>query len=84
MPNSTWASPVTVQFPHKDRQIVAGPFEAMTCLTDSWPNMSGLKFLKARTACKAALDGRLSADAARTEFAEAVQEAGGFRPLPSS
>jgi hypothetical protein len=78
MPHSAWIAPVTVQFPHQDRRTVAGPFEAMTCLTDSWPNMSGLKFLRARMACRAALDGRLGADDAREDFVAAVTEAGGF------
>ncbi|WP_082597340.1 DUF982 domain-containing protein [Rhizobium sp. Root708] len=77
MPNDAWDAPVNVSFPHLDRQIVSGPFEAMTCLTDRWPNMSGLKFLRARMACKAALDGRLPAHDARAVFIEAVDEAGG-------
>nr|WP_114713851.1 DUF982 domain-containing protein [Rhizobium grahamii] len=77
MPDSAWDVPVNVNFPHQDNQVVCGPFEAMTCLTDRWPNMSGLKFLRARMACKAALDGRLSANDARVIFVEAVGEAGG-------
>ncbi len=77
MPNNEWNAPVDVNFPHQDRQVVTGPFEAMTCLTTKWPNMSGLKFLRARMACKAALDGRMSADEARVVFVEAVSEAGG-------
>ncbi len=78
MPHASWIAPVTVQFPHQDRQTVVGPFDAMTCLTDRWPNMSGLKFLKARTACRAALDGRVTADVARKDFVDAVAEAGGI------
>lgn len=77
MPNNAWNAPVAVDFPHQERKIVGGPFEAMTCLIDRWPNMSGLKFLRARMACKAALDRRMSADAARVIFVEAVGEAGG-------
>jgi len=77
MANNPWNEPVAVNFPHQERKVVSSPFEAMTCLTDKWPNMSGLKFLRARMACKAALDGRLSADDARVIFVEAVGEAGG-------
>ncbi|WP_018901463.1 DUF982 domain-containing protein [Rhizobium sp. 2MFCol3.1] len=77
MPNNTWNAPVSVDFPHQEQKVIGGPFEAMTCLTDRWPNMSGLKFLRARMACKAALDGRMSADDARVIFVEAVGEAGG-------
>lgn len=77
MPSAPWNVPVNVSFPHRDQQIVTGPFEAMTCLIDRWPKMSGSKFLRARVACKAALDGRISADAARVIFVEAVGEAGG-------
>jgi hypothetical protein len=40
--------------------------------------MSGLKFLRARMACRAAVDGRLGADDAREDFVAAVTEAGGF------
>jgi hypothetical protein len=49
----------------------------MSCLIDRWPKMSGRKFVRARLACKAALDGRLASDDARTIFIEAVNEAGG-------
>lgn len=77
MANNAWNAPVAVNFPHQEQKVISGPFEAMTCLTDRWPNMSGLKFLRARMACKAALDGRLSADDARVIFVEAVGEAGG-------
>jgi hypothetical protein len=77
MPSTSWSAPVNVSFPHQDSQVVTSPFEAMTCLTNRWPNMSGVKFLRARMACKAALDGRLSAADARIVFVEAVGEAGG-------
>ena len=77
MANASWNTPVAVNFPHQDIQVVSGPFEAMTCLTNRWPNMRGLKFLRARMACKAALDGRINADDARAVFIEAVGEAGG-------
>lgn len=77
MPNRAWLSPVAVEFPHQERLSVAGPFDAMTCLTNSWPTMTGHKFLKARSACKAALDGRVSVDDARRDFVAAVREAGG-------
>jgi hypothetical protein len=60
MAHASWTATVIVQFPYQERRTITGPFDPMTCLTDRWPNMSGLKFLKARTACRAALDDRLT------------------------
>ncbi|WLR94847.1 DUF982 domain-containing protein [Shinella zoogloeoides] len=53
---------------------VSGPFDALIYLTDQWPNRSGPRFVKARIACKAAVEGRLTAEAARQEFIAAADE----------
>jgi hypothetical protein len=44
-------------------------------MADLWPNSRGLQYLKARSACRAALDGRKSVEEARTEFLAAAEEA---------
>jgi hypothetical protein len=75
MKDLKWKSPVEVSFAHEGSKVVQNPFEALICLTDMWPNMRGLRFLKARSACRAALDGRKTPEEARTEFIAAAEEA---------
>ncbi|WP_409558859.1 DUF982 domain-containing protein [Agrobacterium sp.] len=43
-------------------------------LMDEWPNMSGPAYVEARSACRAALDGRRTPDQARTQFLLARQK----------
>jgi hypothetical protein len=73
--NQTWSKPVTLSFAASGAQVVTGPFEALIHLTDHWPHRGGLKFVKARSACRAAIDGRKSVEDARLEFEEAAKEA---------
>jgi hypothetical protein len=75
MKDLKWKNPVEVAFAHEGSTVVKNPFEALICLTDMWPDMRGLKFLKARSACRAALDGRKTAEEARAEFIAAAEEA---------
>ena len=72
--NQTWSKPVTLSFA-AGAQIVTGPFEALVHLTNHWPHRGGLKFVKARSACRAAIDGRKSVEDARLEFEAAAKEA---------
>ncbi|GGF80446.1 hypothetical protein GCM10010924_04390 [Rhizobium wenxiniae] len=44
-------------------------------LTDRWPDLRGPHFVKARSCCRAALDGRRTPEEARQEFENAVSEA---------
>jgi hypothetical protein len=75
MKDLKWKSPVELAFTHEGSRVVQNPFEALICLTDMWPTMRGLKFLKARSACRAALDGRKTSEQARAEFIAAAEEA---------
>lgn len=75
MPGEKWNKPVQVSFEHDGSAVVASPFEALIYLTDRWPNMRGLQFLKARSKCRAALAGRATAEDARVEFIAAAREA---------
>ncbi len=70
-----WTEPVEVNFDKTNKNIVAGPFDALALLTDDWPLTRGLNFVRARSACRAALDGRKSPEEARKCFEEAVSEA---------
>lgn len=75
MKDLKWKMPVEVAFVQEGAQTVRNPFEALVCLTDKWPSMRGLNFLKARSACRAALDGRKTAEEARMHFIAAAKEA---------
>ncbi|KAA0695544.1 DUF982 domain-containing protein [Neorhizobium sp. P12A] len=75
MKDLKWKSPVEVSFAQEGSKVVQNPFEALVCLTDMWPSIRGLRFLKARSACRAALDGRKTAEEARAEFIAAAKEA---------
>jgi hypothetical protein len=74
MSKRKWTTPVEINLGVTGTRSVAGPFDALIYLTDQWPNRSGPRFLKARVACKAAMEGRLEAEAAREEFVAAANE----------
>ncbi len=44
--NERWNSPIKVGFEEAGARTVNGPFDALTCLTDLWPAVRGLKYLK--------------------------------------
>ena len=74
MNNERWTEPVEVNLDANGKSVVAGPFEALTLLTEGWPNRRGLSFVRARSACRAALDGRKSPEEARKCFTDAVSD----------
>ncbi|WP_105439428.1 DUF982 domain-containing protein [Neorhizobium sp. T25_13] len=75
MTERTWNAPVNVALPGIGRRDVNGPFEALALLTEGWPAMTGPHFVRAKIACKAALDERLTAEQARRAFEKAAAEA---------
>ncbi|MBX4932621.1 DUF982 domain-containing protein [Rhizobium bangladeshense] len=75
MATEKWNDPVKVGFEGTDLRTVNGPFDALKCLADFWPSSRGLHYIKARSTCRAALDGRKSMDEARAEFLAAAEEA---------
>lgn len=75
MKQTVWTEPVEVNFDMSTRNIISGPFDALALLTENWPHTRGLTFVRARSACRAALDGRKSAEEARKCFEDAVYEA---------
>ncbi|KQS98074.1 MULTISPECIES: DUF982 domain-containing protein [unclassified Rhizobium] len=75
MPTAKWANPVEVGFAQDGPQMVQGPFDALTCLMDTWPDVRGPQYVAARSFCRAALDGRKSAEEAREVFISAAREA---------
>ena len=75
MKPTKWTEPVEVSFDTSTRNVVSGPFDALELLTDNWPHVRGLTFVRARSACRAALDGRKTPEEARRCFEDAVSEA---------
>jgi hypothetical protein len=75
MPNTKWSNPVEVGFAQKGSQVVLGPFDALICLMDTWPDLRGPRYVAARSFCRAAIDGRKSLEEAREVFIAAAQEA---------
>lgn len=75
MPNTRWSKPVEVRFGVEGCWTVTGPFDALIYLNDMWPDRSGARFIRARNACKGAVEGRLSAEDALKEFLAAAEEA---------
>ena len=75
MPQPHWQTPVRVAFGPLGTEVINRPFEALIVLTDRWPDMRGPHFVKARSACRAALDGRRTPEEARQQFEQAVSEA---------
>jgi len=65
-----WGSPVQT-----GSETVGSAFEALDYLDHHWPNIKGPRFVTARYACLAALDGRETPEAARARFADAIAEA---------
>ena len=75
MKSEQWQQPVELGFGLGGNRVVNGPVDALICLTDMWPDRSGSRYIRARNACKAALEGRLTAEEARDEFVAAADEA---------
>jgi hypothetical protein len=75
MTDSNWETPVEVHMDKAGHSTVIGPFDALTLLTEKWPEDRGLNFVRARSACRAALDGRKTPEEARKCFEDAVSEA---------
>jgi hypothetical protein len=75
MPHASWQKPVHVAFGSLGTEIINNPSEALGLLTDRWPDLRGPQFVRARSACRAALDGRRTPEEARLQFEQAVSEA---------
>jgi hypothetical protein len=75
MPQASWQKPVHVAFGSLGTEVINGPSEALLLLTDRWPDLRGPHFVRARSFCRAALDGRKTPEEARLQFEQAVSEA---------
>ncbi len=75
MPQGNWQKPVQIAFGNQGTETISSPSEALMVLTDRWPDLRGPQFVKARSCCRAALDGRRTSEEARLQFEQAVSEA---------
>lgn len=75
MPHAHWQKPVQVTFGNLGTEAVSSPSEALAVLAERWPDLKGPHFVKARSVCRAALDGRKTPEEARQQFEQAVSEA---------
>lgn len=69
---SQWNEPVRVVLGESDQQLVKGPHDALAMMTEQWPFLRGVEFVRARSLCRAALDGRKTIEEARIQFEQAV------------
>ncbi|MGE7370234.1 DUF982 domain-containing protein [Neorhizobium sp. NPDC001467] len=72
---SQWNKPVCIAVGNSDEQIVRGPHDALALMMEHWPFPRGMEFVRARSYCRAALDGRRSVEEARIQFEQATREA---------
>ncbi|MBB4571221.1 DUF982 domain-containing protein [Rhizobium leucaenae] len=70
-----WSNPIEFGFAHGSFQMVTGPSEALNCMANLWPDRRGPQYVAARSVCRAAIDGRKSAEEAREMFISAMREA---------
>ena len=66
-------SPVWLTLPGISTRRIDSAFEALECLTTDWPDINGRCHRRAVQACRDALDGFVSPDAARQAFLEAAR-----------
>ncbi|CAN7329482.1 MULTISPECIES: DUF982 domain-containing protein [Ensifer] len=69
-----WNQPIELDFVTGDVRTVKGPSDALACLADHWPRR-GPSYVAARSACRAAIDGRRTVEEARSLFISAANEA---------
>lgn len=69
-------SPVWLTLPGSSCRRVDSAFEAFECLTTAWPVATGKPYEQAVQACRDALDGFISAAAARKAFVAAARAIG--------
>jgi hypothetical protein len=67
--------PVKITTPRSGKQTVHGLFAALIFLMDEWPDMSGPDYVRARSACTAAIEGRTTLEEAREVFIMTAKEA---------
>ncbi len=70
-----WNEPIEVGFLKGDIRTISGPSDALNCLANLWPEYRGPHYVAARSICRAAIDGRKSAEEARAVFISATREA---------
>ncbi|WEX76031.1 DUF982 domain-containing protein [Sinorhizobium numidicum] len=68
-----WSHPIELGLTGGKR-TVKGPYDALACLAGQWPHR-GPYYVAARSACRAAIEGRRTVEEARKLFISAAEEA---------
>ena len=76
MNDKRFLRPITIVLEPSRARSVATAFEALECLSGSWPIITSHAYRVAVQCCRDSLDGLKSAQAAQHAFAEAAREAG--------
>lgn len=76
MNDKRFLRPITIVLEPSRARSVATAFEALECLSGSWPIITSHAYRVAVQCCRNSLDGLKSAQAAQHAFAEAAREAG--------
>ncbi|KRB61560.1 hypothetical protein ASE04_22170 [Rhizobium sp. Root708] len=71
---SLWDTPVYVRISRGMTEVIDGPHDAMTYLSNRWPAERGQHFEQARLACKDAIEQYGSLEQAREAFIAAANE----------
>lgn len=71
-----WNLPIRVELEAGFFDVVAGPRDALDCLTSDWPVWVGVHRRRAIEFCRATLAGKLPSENARQAFLLAAFEAG--------
>jgi hypothetical protein len=69
-----WSRPIELGVSGGGVRTIKGPSDALACLAGQWPHR-GPYYVAARSACRAAIDGRRTAEEARRLFISAAEEA---------
>ena len=70
-----WSGPVEIGLECGSPFLVTGPLEPLNCMANLWPDRRGPSYVAARSLCRAAINGRKSAEEAREMFISALIEA---------
>ncbi|MQW85530.1 DUF982 domain-containing protein [Sinorhizobium saheli] len=74
MQQMLWSHPIELGLTGDDVRTVKGPSDALACLAGQWPHR-GPYYVAARSACRAAIEGRRTVEEARRLFISAAEEA---------
>lgn len=77
MQSDIWSNQIEIICEGGDHfKNVCGPRDAISCLTNCWPDHHGKSYAAARRACLKAIEGEVPLTTAEAAFIKAAEEAG--------